>query len=144
MSVQLTRRGLMRLAGAAMVAPLAPALRRPEPILDLAVAGTWFHDYRRVAAQLVLGERLVLRREPGNPHDANAIEIVRADGAKLGYVPRRAAADLAPMLDAGTEVEARITGFVAPPEPGRGLRLPDGLCYTGTAAGEPIVRLTRV
>jgi hypothetical protein len=39
-------------------------------------------------------EQLVLRREPDNPHDANAIAIFRKSGEQIGYVRRRTAADI--------------------------------------------------
>jgi HIRAN domain len=47
------------------------------------------------------GRRLVLRRDPENPHDANAIAVDSAAGAQVGWVPRELAAELAPDLDAG-------------------------------------------
>jgi len=56
----------------------------------------------------VAGAPLVLRREPHNPHDANAIEVFTADGAKLGYVPRRRNRRLAELMDAGHAFDARI------------------------------------
>jgi hypothetical protein len=34
------------------------------------------------------GDALLLRREPGNPHDELAIAIFTGPGDKLGYVPR--------------------------------------------------------
>jgi hypothetical protein len=43
---------------------------------------------------------LTLRRDAGNPHDANAI-AVDAAGEQVGWVPRELAAELAPELDAG-------------------------------------------
>lgn len=30
-----------------------------------------------------------VRPEPGNPHDVRAQVVIRADGKKLGYIPRR-------------------------------------------------------
>ncbi|NIJ37889.1 hypothetical protein FHR22_002592 [Sphingopyxis panaciterrae] len=40
------------------------------------------------AEQCVIGERLWLRFEPDNPHDPDAIEVIRRNGAKVGYLPR--------------------------------------------------------
>ena len=31
---------------------------------------------------------MILRREPDNPYDPNAIRVERADGAQIGYIPR--------------------------------------------------------
>ena len=48
------------------------------------------------------GAALELRRDPGNPHDPNAIGVWTAGGAgQAGWVPRELAAELAPELDAG-------------------------------------------
>jgi hypothetical protein len=48
------------------------------------------------------GRRLELRRDPANPHDANAIAVHgAAGGEQLGWVPREVAAALAPELDQG-------------------------------------------
>ena len=48
------------------------------------------------------GSPLVLARDPGNEHDANAVAVHLALTAEqLGWVPRELAAVLAPSLDAG-------------------------------------------
>jgi len=44
----------------------------------------------------------VLRRDPGNEHDPNAIAVDTANGEQLGWVPRELAAEIAPELDVGT------------------------------------------
>lgn len=55
----------------------------------------------------------VVLRQPGNPHDANAI-VVAIGGRVVGYLPRREAADYAPLLDAagldGLPCHAEIRG----------------------------------
>ena len=48
------------------------------------------------------GSPLVLRRDPDNEHDPNAIAVHVAGGAQLGWVPREVAARVAAQLDAGT------------------------------------------
>jgi hypothetical protein len=147
MTAALSRRTLLRLAAASAGVGLLPApglAARGRPVLDLAIAGTAHHRYASVAALLRTGERLVLRREPGNRFDANAIEILRADGTKLGYVPRRAAVEVAPLIDGGAWIEAEITGFLARPAPQAPLALPEGLFWTGVAEGEPVVRLVEL
>ncbi len=54
------------------------------------------------SAAVAPGAGLQLRRDPGNPHDANAIAVDADGGAgQLGWVPREVAASLAPSLDAG-------------------------------------------
>ena len=54
------------------------------------------------------GRPLVLRREPRNAHDPNAVAVDTAHGAQLGFVPRDLAAQLAPDLDAGVAWSAVV------------------------------------
>jgi HIRAN domain len=67
------------------------------------VAGAARHHADALASDAAApGRPLVLRRDAGNEHDANAIAVDTPDGAQLGWVPRELAAELAPQLDAGT------------------------------------------
>lgn len=52
-----------------------------------------------------------LLAEPGNPHDPNAIKVVRADqeNRHLGYVAREFAPDVARILDKGQLLSVRYT-----------------------------------
>jgi HIRAN domain len=54
------------------------------------------------------GRPLALRRDPGNPHDPNAIAVDVPGGAQLGWVPREVAADIAPELDRGAAWSAVV------------------------------------
>jgi hypothetical protein len=49
-----------------------------------------------------MGEDLpaILEREPGNPHDSNAIKVM-SGGSHIGYIPKEIAADLAVTMDSG-------------------------------------------
>jgi hypothetical protein len=69
----------------------------------MGVAGAGQHHAEALASDAAQpGRPLELRRDPGNPHDENAIAVHGAGGGdQLGWVPREAAAELAPELDAG-------------------------------------------
>lgn len=54
------------------------------------------------------GERVELRREPGNEDDSNAILVLSARGVPVGHVEPEAAAVLAPIIDSGRCFEARL------------------------------------
>jgi hypothetical protein len=55
------------------------------------------------------GRPLELRRDPGNPHDPNAIAVHPAGGGEqVGWVPRERAAELAAELDAGRPWSALV------------------------------------
>ena len=66
------------------------------------VAGARDHHAAVLASDEVgPGRALELRRDPGNPHDPNAIAVDTPAGEQVGWVPRDVAAELAPELDAG-------------------------------------------
>jgi hypothetical protein len=76
------------------------------------------------AADVAPGAPLVLRRDPGNAHDPNAIAVL-ADGEQLGWVPRELAAELAGGLDAGEPWTAIVLREqrASPRDPRRGLTM---------------------
>jgi hypothetical protein len=67
------------------------------------VAGAARHHRDALVSEAVAPARpLELRRDPGNPHDPNAIAVHAAGGGEqVGWVPREVAAEIAPELDAG-------------------------------------------
>jgi len=108
--------GIVWLAGYSLVDRATGAyLGRDAPELAAAglrvagVAGAARHHADALASDAAApGRALVLRRDPGNVHDANAIGVATADDALLGYVPRELAAELAPELDAGRPWAAAV------------------------------------
>lgn len=72
------------------------------------IAGAPHHPgARQRIASLRPGKALQLRREPGNPHDRNAVAVHDTrDDLKLGYVPRVDAPAVAKAIDTGMRVEA--------------------------------------
>jgi hypothetical protein len=85
------------------------------------LAGFRYHAAAEVWRELRVGDRLELAREPGNPHDANAVAVLWR-GRVLGYVPRRENAALAWGLERGTPLRARISALVEHPNPARRVR----------------------
>ena len=100
--------GVVWLAGYSVIEPTTGAfLARDSPELAAAglrvsgVAGAARHHAGVLTSDAAApGCALVLRREPGNAQDPNAITVATATGEPLGYVPRALAAALAPELDA--------------------------------------------
>lgn len=71
------------------------------------VVGGPHHDGALERTQgLILGERLLLMREPANPYDKNAVAVMTTDGQKLGYIPRGDAKRIASILDAELGIAA--------------------------------------
>jgi hypothetical protein len=82
------------------------------------LAGFRYHAAAQVIAEMRVGDELQLAREPGNPHDANAISVSWR-GHKLGYVPRRENGALAWSMDRGEAPRARISRLSPQAAPSR-------------------------
>lgn len=87
-SIQMPRNGSPQSPGAGY----APLTRFSSKIV-----GIRHYEGADAAAE----RRIRLRREPENPHDANAIAVFNHRGVQVGYLPREEAAWLAPLLDSG-------------------------------------------
>ncbi|KAK0659302.1 Helicase-like transcription factor [Lasiodiplodia hormozganensis] len=58
-----------------------------------------------------IGEMVMLRREPHNPYDGNAIQVLNVQAQQIGHIPRQIAAKLARYMDnRSLIVEGVITG----------------------------------
>jgi HIRAN domain-containing protein len=101
--------GIVWLSGYSVVDPATGRyLARDAPELVAAglrisgVAGAAGHHADVLESDAVApGRPLILRRDPANPHDPNAIAVDTVDGHQVGWVPRAVAAGLAADLDAG-------------------------------------------
>ena len=78
------------------------------------VVGIQYDGRLEVFAKLKMGEQVLLRREPTNPHDYNAILVERLTGEQIGYVKRTEAAHLAVMFDdIGEPVPGTISSLIS-------------------------------
>jgi HIRAN domain-containing protein len=101
--------GIVWVAGYQLVDAAGRFVGREAPevagrgLLVAGVAGAAAHHADALADErLTPGFGLTLRRDAGNPHDANAIAVdLDPGGPQLGWVPRDLALDVAPSLDAG-------------------------------------------
>ncbi len=85
------------------------------------LAGSQFHALPDLVAQIKVGDTLMLKREPGNPHDANAIQVLWHDQL-LGFVPRRENKAVARAMDRGEPLVARVVALRPDESPWRRLR----------------------
>jgi len=90
-----------------------PALGQERSSSEIVVqvsltAGLRYHEAKTVWDQMKAGDVLSLIREPGNPHDGNAVRV-EWNGHQLGYIPRTENAAVARQLDRGNKLAARIT-----------------------------------
>ena len=78
--------------------------------IETTVVGVTFEGRQAVVAKLCYGEKILLRREPNNPYDSNAIRVERLDREQIGYINRDLADELAPTFDAhGVPVSGTVT-----------------------------------
>jgi SWI/SNF-related matrix-associated actin-dependent regulator of chromatin subfamily A3 len=61
--------------------------------IDGKIVGIRYYD-----GYATMGEQVMVRREPGNPYDSNAIRINNVQGTQIGHLPRNLAAKLAPFM----------------------------------------------
>ena len=77
-------------------------------LLDCNVAGTTFLDLDDIEPKLKKHQLLMLKREPNNEYDNNAILILTEEGQKLGYVPQDKNEVLSKLMDAGKLLFGRL------------------------------------
>ncbi len=105
-------------------APNAPAVQRGQATLLIQsspLAGSQFHALPDVVSQIRVGDALILKRDPTNPHDSNAIEVLW-QGHMLGFVPRRENKAVARAMDRGDPLVARVVALRPEETPWRRLR----------------------
>ena len=74
--------------------------------IDGKIVGIRYYD-----GYATVGEQVMVKREPQNPYDSNAIRINNVHGMQIGHLPRNLAAKLAPYMDDRTVVvEGTIAG----------------------------------
>lgn len=75
-------------------------------IYNTKIVGVRFYSGRAT-----VGEYVVVKREPLNPYDSNAIRINNVMGDQIGHLSRQCAAKLAPLMDSkALLVEGALTG----------------------------------
>lgn len=95
--------------GGGGIAPPVPFVSAIK-LMDTVIAGTThIDDIDRLAGDLVVGARLVLRREPKNEHDFAAIRVSDTDGHRVGFIPASENEVISRLMDAGKYLYAEVT-----------------------------------
>lgn len=74
----------------------------------LHLSGEEYDGRQGPIGRLEPGQFLVLRREPNNPHDSNAVAVTTQFGSTIGYIPRKNANWVARLLDEGYALSACV------------------------------------
>ena len=85
------------------------------------LAGSQFHALPAVVDQIRVGDPLTLQREPDNPHDIYAVQVLWHEHI-LGYVPRRENRAIARALDQQMPLNARVVALRPDETPWKRLR----------------------
>lgn len=88
---------------------------RSKLIESFHISGFIYYDGALIFSQLTIGSKLTLRREPDNPHDANAIAMYFGTH-KLGFVPRDDNHTMAKVMDAGYDIFEGVVQQINPQE----------------------------
>ncbi len=74
------------------------------------VAGVYYYEAEALhkSKKLKKGTSITLRRDPTNAYDKNAIKVLYGSGEYLGFIPKRFASTLAPLMDRGLKVSASV------------------------------------
>ena len=77
------------------------------------IAGTMFvEDIEDKLGAVTYGTDLKLRRDPSNPYDRNAIEVLNGYGDRIGFLPRKINPIAAGLMDSGKHLYCRVTSMV--------------------------------
>ena len=68
-------------------------------------------------AKMLPGEQVNLERESKNAHDRRAIRVENGQFEPVGYLPRKMASWLAPLIDSGQDPPGRLCAAELPPKP---------------------------
>jgi len=90
-------------------------VRSPEvTTMNAAVKGLAYEGREQLAEDVEVGAAVVLIRDYGNQYDSNATKVVYR-GNVIGYVERSVARRLAPLLDSGRDLGARVVAVARTP-----------------------------
>lgn len=114
----LGRRRFLRLLGFGALLPLGSVEtvavqpgKKEIDLIDVHIAGFQYYDGMReeVIKSLQVDDAVILKREPENIYDGNAIEVYTRTGHKLGYLPRADNTVIAAIADQDVELGAKLS-----------------------------------
>lgn len=83
-------------------------------VIETKVVGVTYCGRQAIVAKLKVGETVILRREPSNIYDCNAIMVLRTNGEQIGYINRFLAATRVSKLDdVGKTLQGEVTSLTS-------------------------------
>ena len=87
------------------------------------VAGVSFEGREQLIETLQTDDLLALKREPDNAYDEHAIAVHTQAGGHIGYLNRRIAQALAPVIDEGKQYHAIVSELTGGKDKARGINI---------------------
>lgn len=81
---------------------------KPGDIIETSVAGVTFEGRQEVIKDLHIEESILLMRERNNPYDINAIKVISENGSHIGYINRKLAKKIAPIMEYNLETKQLV------------------------------------
>lgn len=103
------QKNMVSVLTAAPLGDLIKPLSKDILLFDTYIAGTSHVSDKAVFTDVKAGDKLILRREPDNRFDENAILVLDEKERKLGYVPEKDNLVFARLMDAGKFLSAKVT-----------------------------------
>ena len=108
-AIQVSEKNFISTVAEKGISELIKPLSHEILLLDSYVAGTAYIKDASIFDDLKEGNELILRREPDNRFDENAILVLDQQSRKLGYVPEKENTVFARLMDAGKYLIAKVT-----------------------------------
>ncbi|KAJ3200332.1 hypothetical protein HDU67_002141, partial [Dinochytrium kinnereticum] len=86
-----------------------PVIEEDEDEILLGFISEKVVGIRYYTGMVGINEHVIMRREPANRYDRNAIQVLNTNEIQVGHIPRETAATLAPLMDQG---KLRLDGVV--------------------------------
>jgi len=87
------------------------------------IVGSSFCNGQKIIPTLKSGDTLILKREPENKFDTNAIAVEVPGKERIGYIPKDTAAGLAPEMDNGVKVKCEVSEITGLDKPNQGCNI---------------------
>ncbi len=102
------KKNTLSLYGEYTVGELLKPLQNEIMLFKTYIAGITHLDDDEPVDELVTGDKLILKRQPENRFDENAILVLDQKERKLGYVPERDNIVFTRLMDAGKYLTAKV------------------------------------
>jgi hypothetical protein len=102
------KKNTLSLYGEYTVGEILKPLQNEIMLFKTYIAGITHLDDDEPVDELVTGDKLILKRQPENRFDENAILVLDQKERKLGYVPERDNIVFTRLMDAGKYLTAKV------------------------------------